>query len=50
MSVVVQISDVWFLAKHVVVVCVDVVAVYNDPRMVLLKYIVECTVMIAFTA
>ena len=40
MSVVVQISDEWFLAKHVakhvVVVCVDVVVVYNDPRMVLL--------------
>ena len=40
MLVVVQISDEWFLAKHVamhdVVVCVDVVVVYNDPRMVLL--------------
>ena len=43
MLVVVQISDEWFLAKHVVVVCVDVVVVYNDPRMVLLQYIVECT-------
>ena len=44
------ISYEWLQAEHVIVVCVPVVAVCNDPRMVLLYYIVECTVVTAFTA
>ena len=48
--IVMQISYDWLLAEHILVVCVSVASVCNDPRMVLLYYIVECTVVTAFTA